>query len=104
MENTELKAKELASHEVYELPACEAVGTELASPLWSDGDVKIAFSPSEIMSPAETMSPGSSGDGIVSPLSPAGRPGRFFFGRATVKKEKVVKRKPEKKHDTYYHP
>jgi hypothetical protein len=87
---------ELSAEELKELPAREAVGNELPSPEdmkekpWvpaSEILSRVAKRPSplDIMSPAEAMSPGSIGDGLVSPLSLTGRDDR-------------------KRHDTFYNP
>jgi hypothetical protein len=76
----EAAMKELPVEELYELPAREAVGSELASP--GENEEKKWVFASEILSQVETM---SSSD-ILSPaeamssLSPAGRRlGRLFF-------------------------
>lgn len=105
MDSEEAAIRELPVEELYELPAREAVGSELASPGEKEEEKWVlaseilsqveTTSPSDILSPAETMSPGTIGDGIVSPLSPARRrAGRLFFPL----------RGDGKKHDTYYNP
>jgi hypothetical protein len=105
MDSQEAAIKELPVEDVYELPAREAVGSELGSPREKEEEKWVpaskilsrveTTSPSDIPSPAETTSPGIIGDGVVSPLSPVGkRAGRFFF----------PVRDDGKKHDTYYNP
>lgn len=81
---------ELCAEDVKELPSHEAAASELPSledskeTSWvpaSDILSRVVKKPSplEIMSAAETLSPGSIGDGLVSPLSPADRQGRRIF-------------------------
>jgi hypothetical protein len=101
------EAYELSAEELKELPAREAVSNELPSPEdreekpWVPASAilsRVAKKPPplDIMSPAETMSPGSIGGGLVSPLSPAGRQGRRFFF--------PTGRDDGKRHDTFYNP
>jgi hypothetical protein len=89
-----------------ELPAHEAVASELPSPKdteetpWvpaSEILSRLVDQPSrrEITAPVETMSPGSIGVGFVSPLSLAGWQGRTVF---------FPRDEDSKRHNTYYNP
>jgi len=92
MDCEEAAMEELPVEELYELPAREAAGSELASPGEKEEKWVLAL---EILSQVETTSPGTIGDEIMSPLSPARRRlGRLFFPT----------RGGGKKHDTYYNP
>jgi len=96
---------ELSAEEFKEMPAREAIGNELPSPEntketpWFPASEILSrverSSSIQILSPVDIIGPGAIGDGLVSPLSPAGRQGRRFFFPGID---------DGKMHDTFYNP